>query len=99
VARLDADDPSRLLVGSGGAGEAEATGCDLAFGVTGLRCPECMLRLTGAVVSLPGVVLVEVDLDEGRLRVRVAPDAPTRAGDVADAARPTGFELLPLPGG
>lgn len=99
VARFDADDSRRLLVGSGGDGEPEPRGRDLAFGVTGVRCPECMLRLTGALASLPGVVLVEVDRGRGRLRVRVAPDAPTGSGDVAEAARPAGFELLPLSGG
>jgi hypothetical protein len=99
VARFDAEDPRRLLVGSVGGDEPEPPGRDLAFGVAGLRCPECMLRLTGSLASLPGVVLVEVDLDAGRLRVRVAPGAPTGAGDVAQAVRPAGFELLPQPGG
>ena len=99
VARFVDDDPTKLLVGPVPAGTDEPPGRDLRFGVTGLLCSECMLRLTGAVAGLPGVRLVEVDLDAARVRVRVAPDAPISATEVLDAARPAGFELAPLPGG
>jgi copper chaperone CopZ len=94
VARFDDDDPRRLVVGPGVVGATEPAGRNLHFDVTGLRCSECMLRLTGAVVGLPGVLMVEVDLDASRLRLRLAHDAVTAAGGVVDAARAAGFELV-----
>lgn len=59
--------------------------------VTGMQCPECMLRAGASALSVKGVDEVEVRLDNGEMRVLIASSATVSSGDVAAAVRAQGF--------
>ena len=65
--------------------------------MTGMQCPECMLRAGGGAISLDWVDEVEVRLDEGEIRVLAGLGAAADADELAAAVRGQGFgaEVLP----
>ena len=65
---------------------------ELRLAVTGMRCPECMMRAGAGALSVQGVDEVEVRLDDGSMRVLIAFGATAEDEEVAAAVREQGFE-------
>jgi hypothetical protein len=64
---------------------------ELRLAVTGMQCPECMLRAGGGAIALAWVDEIEVRLDEGELRVLVGLGATADADELVAAVRAQGF--------
>lgn len=63
--------------------------------VSGLRCPDCMLRAGSGTLALDGVESVEVLLDERLMRVRVLPGRIVPLEALLEALRRQGFGAEP----
>lgn len=59
--------------------------------VTGMTCEHCVSSVTEEVGELPGVRVVEVALDAGRLTVRA--ETPLRDDEVRTAVEDAGYRL------
>jgi hypothetical protein len=61
--------------------------------VSGMRCPECMLRAGAGVIFMEGVREVMVRLDGGELRILLAQDARPNAELLALGVRNQGYAV------
>jgi copper chaperone len=59
--------------------------------VTGMTCEHCVASVTEEVSALPGVTVVEVDLDTGRLTVEA--ESPLADDTVRVAVEEAGYAL------
>jgi copper chaperone len=62
--------------------------------VTGMSCPSCVRHVNEALGHLPGVVKVDVRLDDGRVVVQHQPDKAPIDNLIA-ALREAGYESSP----
>ena len=80
-----------FLMASGTEPASISKGREVRLAVSGLRCPECMLRAAAGAIALDGVDEVEVRLGDGVMRILLAPGGSMRARDLADAVRAQGY--------
>ena len=59
--------------------------------VTGLRCPECMVRAGEGALSVRGVEEVEMRLEDGQACALIGRSATVSQEDLLDAVRAQGF--------
>jgi copper chaperone len=57
----------------------------LVLEVSGMTCGHCVSAITSAVSALPGVTGVDVDLEEGSVRVEGTPAADAVTAAIEDA--------------
>lgn len=70
---------------------------EVCLSVTGMRCPECMLRAGAGAIAVKGVEEVGVRLDDGEMCILIAWSATVRDEDVAAAVRAQGFGAAVIP--
>jgi len=64
--------------------------------VNGLSCPFCAFGIEKKLLDVPGVLDVEVFLDEGRVALTFEGDSEATVNDLEQAVRKAGFELSGL---
>ncbi len=65
------------------------------FGVTGLTCNHCVMTVSRAVATVPGVTGVTIDLvPNGESTLHVESDSTVDAAALADAVDESGYELV-----
>ena len=64
--------------------------------VNGLSCPFCAFGIEKKLLDVPGVLDVEVFLDEGRVALTFQGDSEATVSDLEQAVRKAGFELSGL---
>lgn len=65
--------------------------------VTGMACPECLLRAGAGAIGLDGIAQVEVFLEQGHMVVVLEPGVTVTGDELVAAVREQGFgvELIP----
>jgi copper chaperone CopZ len=65
----------------------------IVYGVEGMHCEHCVMRVRKALAGVTGVTRVEIDLEKGRARLELAEPVPDFA-TLAAAVDGVGYRLV-----
>jgi copper chaperone CopZ len=75
---------------------AKNKGKQIELVVRGMSCNHCVMRVTKALQSVPGVLDAEVSLERGQAVVTVGPDQEVSQEALVAAVQKAGYEAEPV---